>query len=125
MEEREVIAIESGRGAGYIATVCSNFARILPEMTPTRPPHDPVALDTTRGRVRRLEARHYVWVGVTAFVVVLLLHWLGPILTPFLVGAILAYVGRPAVDWAAAHGVPRTLGTLLVILFMAILLIAL
>ena len=94
-------------------------------MTPSRPPHNASATDATRVRVRRLEARHYVWVGVAALALVLLLHWLGPILTPFLVGAILAYVGRPAVDWAAAHGVPRTLGTLLVILFMAIILMAL
>jgi predicted PurR-regulated permease PerM len=33
-------------------------------------------------------------------IVALLLHPLGDILTPFLIGAILAYIGNPAVSWA-------------------------
>ena len=55
----------------------------------------------------------------------LALHWLGSVLTPFLVGAILAYLGTPVVDRAEARGVPRTWSTLLVILFIGVLVAAL
>jgi predicted PurR-regulated permease PerM len=74
---------------------------------------------------RPLTLRNYAWLIVAAVVLVLLLHWLGPVLTPFLVGAILAYLGTPLVDRAAAHGVSRGLGTLIVVLAFGILLIAL
>lgn len=44
-----------------------------------------------------------------------LLFWLlAPVLTPFLVGAILAYVLHPVVERLAARGVPRLLAVLLV-----------
>ena len=39
----------------------------------------------------------------------------GTILTPFLIGAILAYIGNPAVSWGETHRVPRTVGTLVVL----------
>ena len=44
-------------------------------------------------------------------VLVAALRWLGPVLTPFLVGAILAYVGRPIVRRCERWGLPRTAGT--------------
>ena len=74
---------------------------------------------------RRLTLRNYAWLIVGAAVLLLLLHWLGPVLTPFLVGAILAYLGTPLVDRAAAHGVPRGLGTLAVVLAFGFVLLAL
>lgn len=40
---------------------------------------------------------------------------LAPVLTPFMFGAILSYVGTPAVAWLASHRVPRTIGAVLVI----------
>jgi len=43
------------------------------------------------------------------------LFWvLGPILMPFVVGAILAYVGDPIVDWLERRGFSRTWGVVLV-----------
>jgi predicted PurR-regulated permease PerM len=69
--------------------------------------------------------KHYLWIVGAALVVVLALHWLGSVLTPFLIGAILAYLGRPAVNRAEARGVPRSVSTLLVILFIGVLLAAL
>jgi len=74
---------------------------------------------------RRLRPTHYLWLVATAIVFAALLHWLGGILTPFLVGAILAYFGSPLVTWAQKHGIPRTLGTLLVILVILLLVLAL
>ena len=43
-----------------------------------------------------------------------LLWLLAPVLTPFIVGAVLAYALRPAVEWLAARRVPRALAVLLV-----------
>ena len=74
---------------------------------------------------RPLAARQYLWVVGAAVVLLAALHWLGPVLTPFLIGAILAYLGTPAVDRAEARGVPRSVATLVVILFMGVLLAAL
>jgi predicted PurR-regulated permease PerM len=68
---------------------------------------------------------HYLWVAGTALVIVALLRWLGPILTPFLIGAILAYFGSPLVTWAQRRRLPRTLGTLLVIAVILLLLLSL
>ncbi|MDE2359326.1 MAG: AI-2E family transporter, partial [Betaproteobacteria bacterium] len=70
-------------------------------------------------------ARHYLWIVGAVLVLLAALHWLGPVLTPFLIGAILAYLGTPAVDRAEAHGVPRAIATLVVILIIGLLLAAL
>ena len=69
--------------------------------------------------------RHYLWIVGAAVVVVLALLLLGSVLTPFLVGAILAYLGTPIVDRAEKRGMPRSIATLLVILFVGLLLAAL
>jgi predicted PurR-regulated permease PerM len=67
------------------------------------------------------------WTALAAAAVVLL--WLlGPVLTPFLVGAVLAYVLHPAVERLTARRVPRVLAVLLVevaaiVLALAVLLL--
>ncbi len=49
------------------------------------------------------------WLLLAGFVVsAMLLYLLGPVLTPFLVGAGLAYLGDPLVDRLEAKGLPRT-----------------
>lgn len=65
-----------------------------------------------------LSWRHYVWVIGAVIVFVLLLEGLGPILTPFFAGAILAYLGSPVVNWLSKRGVSRTVGTLFVIFLL-------
>ncbi|MEP7328463.1 MAG: AI-2E family transporter [Betaproteobacteria bacterium] len=72
-----------------------------------------------------LSPRNYVWIAGAALVVFLGLHYLGPVLTPFLVGAILAYLGTPIVDWAETRRVPRTVSTTLVVCFFGLLIMAL
>jgi predicted PurR-regulated permease PerM len=72
-----------------------------------------------------LTLRHYLWIVGAVVVVFAGLHWLGPILTPFLVGVILAYLGTPLVDRAEKRRVPRALGTVAVVLLVGILLAAL
>ncbi len=75
--------------------------------------------------LRPLSARHYVWIAGAAIVLVLAIHFLGPVLTPFLIGAILAYLGTPLVEWAARRGIARALATIVVILLFALAIFAL
>ena len=73
----------------------------------------------------KLTPRQYLWVVGTVLAIAALLHWLGPILTPFLIGGMLAYVGKPAVGWMEKKHVPRTVGALLVMLVALVLVLGL
>lgn len=64
-------------------------------------------------------------VAGTAAVFVGLIYLLGPILSPFLFGAILAYIGSPMVGWGARHRLPRVVGALLVVVGMIAVICAL
>lgn len=64
-------------------------------------------------RVQRLQA--LLWLAFAAACGWLLLL-LSPILSPFLLAAILAYIGNPATAWLSRHRLPRSLSALLVIL---------
>ena len=99
-------------------------------MTPTSPrdgaPVEPAPqVEIVVATSKRLRTHHYVWLAVAIVAVAALLHFLGPILTPFLIGAILAYLGNPAVNWLRRHRVPRTVGTLLVMVLVILLIMAL
>lgn len=74
---------------------------------------------------RPLTARNYLWIVGGAVVVVLALRLLGPVLTPFLIGAMFAYLGTPLVDWALRRGVPRTLSAVVVIALFGLAILAL
>lgn len=60
---------------------------------------------------------------VTAAVVVWLLYILAPVLTPFLIAALLAYLGDPLVDRLETYKLSRTIAV--VVVFMGILLVLL
>jgi predicted PurR-regulated permease PerM len=120
--------------AGWIAR------RILPEMNEPRPPtigepatqapsalaEPPPAPSPEPAHPRRtLTLRNYVWVGGAAIVIFLGLRYLGPVLTPFLIGAILAYLGTPIVEWAAARRISRSLSTTVVVLLFGFILLTL
>ena len=88
-------------------------------VNPAEPP------DAPPPRVHRvLTLRNYLWLVIAAVVVVLGLRYLGPVLTPFLIGAILAYLGTPLVDWAGRRNVSRALSTTVVVLLFGSLLLA-
>ncbi len=72
-----------------------------------------------------LTPHHYLWIAGFALVVIAALHWLGAVLTPFLIGAILAFLGTPIVTALHRRHVPRALGTLVVILLFGIAIAAL
>jgi predicted PurR-regulated permease PerM len=95
--------------------------RILPEMTDLRPP-DPAAHVAVAVR-RPLPYRHYLWGIGAALIVFFALRWLGAVLTPFLVGAILAYLGTPVVHALQRRGVPRAIATTFTVLLFGLVLI--
>lgn len=64
------------------------------------------------------------WVAVAA-VALVLIYLLAPVLTPFLIAAIVGYILNPAVDWLARHHVPRWVGTTLMLFLLIALVILL
>lgn len=93
--------------------------------SPTSPTADTIGAtaESASPPMRRvLTLRNYVWLAGAALAIVLGLRYLGPVLTPFLIGAILAYLGTPLVDWAAEHGIARALATTVVVLLFGFLL---
>ena len=70
------------------------------------------------------QRRNLVWLTVAA-VALLLLWLLGPVLTPFVVAAVLAYALHPAVEALAARGVPRIVAVMLVEVVTIVALLAL
>lgn len=62
---------------------------------------------------------HYLWWLALAAFCGLLLYLLSPILTPFLLAAILAYICNPMVTRMQKTRMPRTLATVLVLLLLA------
>jgi predicted PurR-regulated permease PerM len=105
-----------------------DVARAAPAYTTTPSPAAIAAAraeGTAEPRRPPLTLRNYLWLIGAAIVILLALHWLGPVLTPFLVGAILAYLGTPLVDRAAQRRVPRALATLIVVLLFGLVLFAL
>ena len=93
-------------------------------MDPARPDEPPVpppaAAPVAAPAHRLVTPRQYLWVVGFVVVVILALEFLGPVLTPFLVGAIFAYIGAPLVDRLQRRGVSRTLGTLIVTLLFGV-----
>ena len=115
--------------------------RILPEMNETRPspsadqtesPPSPAVLAEPPSTPplpprphRVLTARNYAWLIGAAAVLFLGLRYLGPVLTPFLIGAILAYLGTPIVNYAESRRISRGLSTTVVVLLFGFALLAL
>lgn len=64
---------------------------------------------------RSRDLHNLFWLGLAA-VAAVLIYFLSPILTPFLFAAVLAYICDPLVDRMQAKKIPRTLGTIIVML---------
>lgn len=65
--------------------------------------------------------RQALFWGTVALGLGILLWLLSPVLTPFLLGAILAYILQPGVAWLVRHRVPRGLSALLMMLVFALI----
>lgn len=64
--------------------------------------------------------RRQAWLwGLVALAVGVLMWALRPVLTPFLLGALIAYMLQPGVEWLTRHRVPRWLAALAMILCFA------
>ncbi|MEO8484921.1 MAG: AI-2E family transporter [Betaproteobacteria bacterium] len=87
-----------------------------PDEPPAPAPRPPPAAPPPR----LVTPRQYLWVFGFALVVVLALEFLGPVLTPFLIGAIFAYLGTPIVDAMQKRGASRTLATTLTVLLFVL-----
>lgn len=71
-----------------------------------------------------IQKQTLLWVAIVAVLGVLL--WLlAPVLTPFLLAAILGYILNPGVDWMQKYRIPRWLGTTLMVLFLFALVVVL
>lgn len=68
---------------------------------------------------RRSDDLHYLWWLAVASVAGLLLYLLSPILAPFLLAAILAYICNPLVQRMEARRIPRAAAVALMLLFLA------
>jgi predicted PurR-regulated permease PerM len=67
---------------------------------------------------RRADREKWWWLALgLAFLV--LLYFLSPILTPFLLGGILAYILNPLVGWLERHRVNRTIGAAIAMALLA------
>ena len=81
-----------------------------------------ILLEMNPPRADRLQT--FAWAA--AGLAILGLFWLlGPILTPFVIAGVFAYICDPAVNWMVARRVPRAIAVLLVIIGLGLLLIAL
>ena len=60
-----------------------------------------------------------LWIGITVAVAAVFLYLLAPILTPFALAAVLAYLLLPPVNWLKRHGVPRILACILMVVGFA------
>lgn len=69
--------------------------------------------------IRESDSRKLTWLAVLA-VAVALLYALAPVLTPFFLAGIFAYVCQPMVLWLGRRRVPRSLAVLLVMLLEAL-----
>lgn len=63
--------------------------------------------------------------GAVALAFLWVLYLLGPVLTPFVAGAILAYILNPGVEWLRRHKCPRSVAAALVIALVIVLAILL
>ncbi|MCC6922598.1 MAG: AI-2E family transporter [Nitrosomonas sp.] len=68
---------------------------------------------------------HKLWWLFLALVLCGLIYLLSPILTPFLLAAVIAYICNPLVSWLSEHKIPRTFGVVIVMLMFIGLVIAL
>jgi len=74
---------------------------------------------------KRSDDIHYIWWLVLVAAVGVLFYLLGPILSPFMFAAILAYICDPLVDKMEIRKIPRTAGVILTTILFGIVFISL
>jgi predicted PurR-regulated permease PerM len=78
---------------------------------------------TASGAANPVSARErlasWAWIGLGAALVLGFFYLLAPILTPFALAGVLAYLLQPGVDWLQRRGLPRTLGSTFMVVVAA------
>ena len=107
-------------------------APVAPESTarsepPSQPPWDRAELDRLAQGPFGLRERYpnAGWIGLGLALVVAFFYLLAPILTPFALAGVLAYVLHPGVDWLERHHLPRALGSILMVVLCAAVMLGL
>ncbi len=67
-----------------------------------------------------MNTRTQIFAALGALALLALLYFLQPILLPFVLGAGLAYLGDPIVDWLQRHKLSRTAGVIVVFVVLAL-----
>jgi predicted PurR-regulated permease PerM len=84
-----------------------------------RQPSGTLILQQNSSILTPYQRQAFIWVAI-ALVLGILLWLLSPVLTPFLLGAILAYILQPGVAWMVKRRVPRSLAALLMMLLFTL-----
>jgi len=74
---------------------------------------------------RPISLKHYLWIAGAVLVLYFALTQLGAVLTPFLIGAILAYLGTPLVNALERRRVHRGIGTTITVLLFGVAMLGL
>jgi len=72
---------------------------------------------------KRSESLHYLFITALVIAGATLVYLLSPILTPFLISALLAYMADPVVDRLEQWRVPRTLAVVIVFILLVLILL--
>jgi len=68
---------------------------------------------------RRERLASAAWIGLTVAVVLAFFYLLAPVLAPFALAGVLAYLLQPGTDWMQRHGIPRALASVFMVLLFA------
>jgi predicted PurR-regulated permease PerM len=68
---------------------------------------------------RRERLASAAWIGLTVAVVLAFFYLLAPVLAPFALAGVLAYLLQPGTDWTQRHGIPRALASVFMVLLFA------
>jgi predicted PurR-regulated permease PerM len=84
----------------------------------------PVGADAAAGpagavAALRLRLPSLGWIALGLTLIAVFFYLLAPILTPFALAGVIAYVLLPGVDWLHRHGLPRVLGSVLMVVLCA------
>jgi len=77
------------------------------------------------GAALRLRLPALGWIALGIVLLATFFYLLAPILTPFALAGVLAYMLQPGVDWLQRHGLPRTVGSVLMVVACAAIMLGL
>ena len=114
------------QAASALAADAATFAALGTLCTPGTPESDQTCVVAVLPAATRMRWWIELTPGLRALAIVaavvafgFLVNALAPVLTPFMFGAILSYIGAPIVAWLVRRGIPRAAGAVFVIFAIA------